>query len=696
MSLSDRFHDIFREMTVNNSELNFTDIDIEGQFRNVREDQDVAGEKLNAAFLIKYAGKKHSLYCEAVEYIKKLSSDPEWESIISFLEGGIDVTGDELERSYRSGSGFREDFDDLHRLITSELKKDDREKTMRKIRGLFFPEGAFDSGMKEEKISALRKKRRVTVTGPNSGRIKKPEREVLFTSNALLTLPSPSVEVDEIDIHPGIKDQLKIIAREEQVYWYDHPVQIGVIPENNELIYGLENFDRALAWEEEQGIKEKGRKVDFLLSVSVTHRGLHDISREYIEHELKKKSRIMRLNLTIFTEKDTEKLLEDILIPAAEKYLESDDNEVLREIFGVDGKYGRHYTFLKAVTPLWKLFVSPETRGSFKIDLDQVFPQKELVEKTGKSALEHLTSELWGASGRDSKGNPVHLGLIAGALVNEKDIGKSLFYPDVPFPEEDEKRDTLIFYSKLPQALSTAAEMQTRYGEDTDIDGRRNCIQRIHVTGGTTGILIESLKRYRPFTPSFIGRAEDQAYLMSTLFQKKKEGYLRYLHCDGLIMRHDKEIFASESIKAAKIGKIIGDYERIVLFSCYAASLPWGVGEIKDAVDPFTGCFISRIPWTVVFLRLMLKTASLYENEKSRKEASIFLKLGSERLGGLMNILKSENMNIARLYERERRGWDLYYDIVDVLEKKLASGDTFALTLREKARKIIGNCMLEI
>jgi hypothetical protein len=696
LSIFERFQEIISEIIINHSGTNFAGIDIERQFRGERGGLDTAAERLNAAFLIKYAGTTHHLYDEAIKLIEKLSDDPEWDEVISFLEGGMDVAGDELESCYSSYTDFAERFDNLHRRLTSGSKKENRKETVKKIRELFFPEGAFDPGEREKKISALRKKRKVTLTALNRERITQPEREILFTSNALLTLPSTSAESDESDIHPGIRDRLKKISTEEQLYWYDHPVQIGVNPEQNEFIYGLEHFDRALAFEEEQGIKEKERKVDFLLSVSVTHRGLHEISRDYMEYELKKKSGIRRLNLYIITEKETGELIENLLIPAAEKYLESDNREILHEIFGVDGMYGRHYTFLKAVTPLWRLFISPETRGTFKIDLDQVFPQKELLEKTGRSAFGHLKSELWGASGRDSKGDPVHLGLLAGALVNEKDIGRSLFHPDVPFPEKDEIRDTLVFYSKLPQALSTAAEMQTRYGEDREIDGRKSCIQRIHVTGGTTGILEGSLRKYRPFTPSFIGRAEDQAFLMSVLYNNEAGEYLRYLHRDGLIMRHDKETFASESIKAAKTGKMIGDYLRIVLFSYYAVSLPWGVDEIKDAVDPFTGCFISRIPWTVVIIRLLLETASLFKDEKSRKDAADFLRLGSERLGKLMKRLQSGKMDITRLYEKERRGWDLYYDIIDVLEEKLASGDEFALTLRERARGIIGKCRLDL
>ena len=138
--------------------------------------------------------------------------------------------------------------------------------------------------------------------------------------------------------------------------------------------------------------------------------------------------------------------------------------------------------------------------------------------------------------------------MMAGALVNEKDISASLFTPDVTYPTPPFKGEDTIFCSRIPQALSTLSEMMTRY-DSGDIDGENSCISRIHVTGGTNGILIEALRRYRPFTPVFIGRAEDQAYLLSALFSKDSGPLLRYFHNDGLFMRHDKHAFCRRGHK---------------------------------------------------------------------------------------------------------------------------------------------------
>jgi hypothetical protein len=82
------------------------------------------------------------------------------------------------------------------------------------------------------------------------------------------------------------------------------------------------------------------------------------------------------------------------------------------------------------------VLVDPGIKATFKIDLDQVFPQAVLVAETGSSAFEHLGSPLWGARGRDAEGRPIELGLLAGALVNEADIGRGLFTDSLPLRGE--------------------------------------------------------------------------------------------------------------------------------------------------------------------------------------------------------------------------------------------------------------------
>jgi hypothetical protein len=336
----------------------------------------------------------------------------------------------------------------------------------------------------------------------------------------------------------------------------------------------------------------------------------------------------------------------------------------------------------------WAVLVEPRAKATFKIDLDQVFPQQTLVGKTGCSAFEHFMTPLWGAQGTDYRGKPIELGMIAGALVNQSDIDQSLFTADVRFPERSLSPEEHIFFSALPQAISTEAEMMTRYNSSR-FDGINTCIHRVHVTGGTNGIRIDSLRRHRPFTPSFIGRAEDQAYLLSAINSTKES--LAYVHKDGLIMRHDKEAFAREAIESAEIGRTVGDYVRMLYFSGYADVLPVSATELKETLDPFTGCFISMLPQTVMHLRFALKAAALFRDNKTQKGLEL-VRSGAQRISKALEFVQGENSALRTQYEKERRGWNLYYDILEALEEALAKKDPFAIALQQKARAIVQEC----
>ena len=246
-------------------------------------------------------------------------------------------------------------------------------------------------------------------------------------------------------------------------------------------------------------------------------------------------------------------------------------------------------------------------------------------------------------------------------------------------------------------ALSTEAEMMTRYdGAAGNPDGESTCLHRIHVTGGTNGILVDALRRHRPFTPTFIGRAEDQAYLLSVLFAGAP--HLRYVHSAGLIMRHDKEAFAGLAIEAAKVGRFVGDLVRTLYFSYYVKSLPWPDDHVKQMIDPFTGCFASHIPVTLVALRLTLRAGELFaeNDEASEEEARDLLEMAADRLDPLIASLRESPQDLAAELSRERTGWDLLYDVLDALESAIAAGDPTALSLRETCREIVQSCRISV
>ncbi len=527
-------------------------------------------------------------------------------------------------------------------------------------------------------IKMLREKRKVRVSTNYTKPLCNIANELVFTSNILLTLPKEE-DIEKLPLSEKNKEKIrKICTNEKQRYWYDHPIPFGVSREADELIYGLRGLSDALKFEKDRGTVEDNAVLTVILSVSVTHTSLSSIAREYLQSHIAKEC-FEGIAVYVFTE-------EDACYIAQNLEAVTDINNGITQVFGVDGRYGRHYSFLKAITAVWNVCVDNAVRATFKIDLDQIFPQDNLVKETGKSAFEHLATKLWGANGVDSNGESVHLGMIAGALVNEADIHKGLFTPDVNFPKDEKLSAEELFFPRLPlMAISTRAEMMTRYGANADVDGEHECIQRVHVTGGTNGILVDALRSYRPFTPSFIGRAEDQAYLLSVHAIKEKPR-LSYVHAAGLLMRHDKAAFASEAIHAAKHGSFVGDLLRSLLFSYYAESLPEKLEYAKEHFAPFTSCFISDIPICFIMGRLVLSLANLVSQNKTQ-DAQIQLDIASREL--IKELEADSATRIATQYQHERSAWNAFYDTLDIIEN-----ETQHAPQRENIRKHISACRI--
>ena len=642
-------------------------------------------QNLNAAFLILLAGGTHPEFSQAQAYLDKQATSPECGDWARFYLNGVQLIATELEQRCRQDPKLKAKFQQ----VEAALAENPADGTMlaETIWSVLFPEGVGILGQEDARIAALRKKRTVTITKLNPNPIQHPAKQILFTSNVLLTTPLAYTDLSKFD--PDFKIQLSEALPENQLYWYDHPIPIGVSAANNEIIYGLKNLNQAVEVERQRR-PEITTKVNCVLSVSVTHKQLQALGKKYLKQVLATGAPLEQLNIFAFTEADTNDLIQQVLLPIIERSFPSDDASNLLSVFGVDGRYGRHYSFLKAVAALWNVLIDPEIQATFKIDLDQIFPQTELIEQTGASAFEHFHTPLWGATGRDAEGQPIELGMIAGALVNQHDIHKGIFTPDVTFPDGRLKPDEYVFFSRLPQSLSTAAEMMTCYQPGTVPDGINTCLQRIHVTGGTNGILIDSLRRFQPFTPSFIGRAEDQAYLLSTLSRLDRLGYV---HAPGLIMRHDKEGFAQEAIAVAEVGKQIGDYLRILMFSAYAEALPQGMNKTKNITEPFTGCFISRLSVTVTFLRFALKVAVLF-NQGKTQEARDLVCTGIPLIKKELDFTQGHPSALQQDYSRERQGWLLFYKSLAAVEEALQAGSPWALSVQTAARQIVSECLI--
>ena len=632
--------------------------------------------RVAAAFLISCAGPEHPEHERAVAL---LAEPPDgMEELAAAYREGLRRIERELAQVFAADPAVGERWDRAVTAIDTAATADDVAEA---VWSALFPQAVGVRHHENTQISALRQTRTIEIEELADDPITDPAGEVLLTSNVLLTVPDPSTDIDALPYPEELRTAIRTAADEPQRYWFDHPIQIGVEPAANELLYGLRGLDDAIAAEPDRA------RVRCLLSVSVTHDGLARIARQYVEAELARDGRLRHLDVIVVTEDETRALLEDVLVPALGA-VGTEVADALRRVFGVDGRYGRHYSFLKAVLALWHVIVDPKVRATFKIDLDQVFPQDVLLAETSKTMFGHLRTPLWGATARSQDGARLELGMLAGALVNERDIGRGLFTPDVAIPERLPALDEHVFFSALPQSISTRAEMMERYDGPT-IDGRVRALERIHVTGGTNGIRLDALRRHRPFTPTWVGRAEDQAYLLSVLDEGAASGRLAYAHAAGLIMRHDKEAFAGQSMAAAKIGKLIGDDVRILVFSAYLEALAAEGANalaLHRLLDPFTGCFASATPQTLVLLRQALRTLRL-AGSGATADAREYATDGARRVAE--ELAAHGRPDVARReLALERSGWAAYYRAIDALE----AGDA---TLVARARDILDGCRVQ-
>ena len=530
------------------------------------------------------------------KYIEKILSNLIFERELSYLS--LDKSNDDLSKLFRAfiiqffknSHDYKKSLDILkseennpslnlfEKFFSMDIKNisyNYNALSKKNLWNLFCPEASEASEDPNTLKEKLLKKRKLSNLNQSKKTLSNPSKEILFSSNVLITTPS---DFSSPNIPEEIKYEVQEYKNLNQSFWYDHPIPLDASKDENEIIYGLENLDNALAFEVQRNNIDKFDKITLVLSVSVTHQGLERIALKYIKSIIKKHLNLKHIDLFLYDE-DTCGQITSSIFP---------DKDQTNNIMGVNGNYGRHFTFLKYILLLWNKFVDSKMRYSFKIDLDQIFDQEVLLETTGFSVFEIFKNQkYWGGTATDHDGYNVDLGLLAGALVNKKDISQGLFTPDVKRPVNNDLFSKLsskkIFCPEWPQSISTETELMYRLDD----------IQRVHVTGGTTGIALDSLKKWVPFTPSFINRAEDQAFGISAIQENE---YLSHCHGKDLIMRHDKHAFATKSIEMSKFGKEIGNLERILLFSYYANEHELGFDKLKHRLWPFTSSFLSKYP----------------------------------------------------------------------------------------------------
>ena len=308
-AMQKKFETILRQLiTTGEGEGPLTGIEIAEQFRPDEVAPESALRNLNAAFLISLCGRFHPFCFEAEQFIEHLKAQPALKESVEFYEKSRSLILAEIKERFNKENEFQEDVNNLFEWIKNPRNLTNRTETMKKVWTVFFPEGVPSLADRKDHIRGLRQKRSVRITRLNPQPIKDPANEILFTSNVLLTVPSSTGHIDELALPKNVKSRLGETIQETQRYWYDHPIQIGVEAEKNEIVYGLRGLDEAIAFEKERGVIEKDVKVRGVLSVSVTHEGLHELAKPYLEAVLKRTRGIHHLRVCIMTDSDVSRL----------------------------------------------------------------------------------------------------------------------------------------------------------------------------------------------------------------------------------------------------------------------------------------------------------------------------------------------------------------------------------------------------
>jgi hypothetical protein len=287
------------------------------QFDPQAEEHADIARSLNAAFLIVLAGRKHSAFDRAQTYLHQSLKLQQCFEIAGFYISVIKKIRKEIQIGCNHEQDFSRRLQHLAAWLQSSGPHKNDAEHREKLWSVFFPEGVGIYKQPQQAVNALRQKRMVTITRSHPEPIRDPAAEILFTSNVLLTLPNETQPLDQLPLSTNLKKKLKKIITEPQQYWYDHPIQIGVEPRHNELLYGLTHLAAALDVELLRGTAAADSRLTCILSVSVTHDGLKDIARAYVKETLSRIDLKQRVDVFVFTETDSRNLIERVLAPAA-------------------------------------------------------------------------------------------------------------------------------------------------------------------------------------------------------------------------------------------------------------------------------------------------------------------------------------------------------------------------------------------
>jgi len=215
-------------------------------------------DRVTAAFLVAAAGPGHRDHDRAVAVLAA-PGPGQAGYLAAFYRIALARIAAELDRVTSLRPGFAERLATAPGLLGASTSP---EETWNAIWRVFFPQAVGLLGNEELRVRELRAARTVTVTRLARDPMTNPARDVLFTSNVLLTTPPAGEDIGALPYPRPLRDAIATAAAGQQRYWFDHPIELGVEPVGNELLYGLRGLDEAVDAEPDAG------RVTCLLSVS--------------------------------------------------------------------------------------------------------------------------------------------------------------------------------------------------------------------------------------------------------------------------------------------------------------------------------------------------------------------------------------------------------------------------------------------
>ncbi len=165
------------------------------QLNTQANDAPALAAKLNAAFMVLLAGKQHPDFDHARSTLSKAADSSVWAEVSRFYLAGKIMIEEEIERVCKKDQEFAARLKDLSKWLWLTPNKMDEQEVADQIWGLFFPEGTGLMQNPAGSVDALRHKRQVKIKRLNPNPIHDASREILFTSNVLLTPLQPVASI---------------------------------------------------------------------------------------------------------------------------------------------------------------------------------------------------------------------------------------------------------------------------------------------------------------------------------------------------------------------------------------------------------------------------------------------------------------------------------------------------------------------